>query len=46
MEDFADFIDAGYWIKGANDLWYQKSDGNTDEGIDFEQLLSKFRENK
>ena len=44
MEDFADFIDAGYWIKGANGLWYQKSDGNVDEGIKFEQLLSKYRE--
>jgi hypothetical protein len=46
MEDFADFIDAGCWIKGANGLWYQKSDGNVDEGIEFEQLLSKFREKK
>lgn len=44
MEDFADFIDAGCWIKGANGLWYQKSDGNVDEGIPFSELMFKYKE--
>jgi hypothetical protein len=39
---FAEFIDNGFWIRSSNDLWYQKSDGNPNEGITTEQLYDLF----
>ena len=39
---FAEWIIINFWIVSSNDLWYQKSDGNPDEGLTTSELFAEF----
>ncbi len=40
--NFAKWIACEFWILSSNDLWYQKSDGNPDEGLATEEIYELF----
>jgi len=42
--NFAEWIVREFWIVSSNDLWYQKSDGNPDEGLTTEEIYELFLE--
>lgn len=44
--NFAEWIAREFWIVSSNDLWYQKSDGNPDEGLTTEEIYELFLESE
>lgn len=46
MTAFAEWKESEFWILSSNDLWYQKSDGNPDEGLTTRELITKFFESE
>lgn len=44
--NFAEWIAREFWIVSSNDLWYQKSDGNLDEGLTTEEIYELFLESE
>lgn len=40
--NFAEWIAREFWILSSNDLWYQKSDGNTDKGLTTTEIYEIF----
>ncbi len=40
---FAEWINNNYWLLSSDDLWYYKSDGNNNDGIDTTELLQIYK---
>jgi hypothetical protein len=40
--EFAKFLVAGGWFESSDELWYQNTDGNPEEGVSLEHIYENY----